>query len=87
MDLFCWLGHRFSSAFVGLEEVAARRKALAALIDSSIRSMGVQRARRTKEAQQDGPTEEEVAALAAELERQQQEDWLRRRNGYRKRRR
>ena len=43
LDLFIWLAYRFPDAFVGAEEVAQMRSVLSGLIDSSIRSMGVQR--------------------------------------------
>lgn len=86
LDLYLWLGHRFASAFTGMEEVAQRRRALAALIDSSIRGMGVQRGARA-EPDLAAPTEEQVAALAAALEQQQEQDWQRRKRSYRKTRR
>ena len=42
-DLYTWLAYRFSDAFTGLEEVGERRRQVSALIDASIRAMGVPR--------------------------------------------
>lgn len=43
LDLFIWLAYRFPDAFSGAEEVEEKRRAVSALVDASIRAMGVQR--------------------------------------------
>lgn len=93
-DLYLWLAFRFPDCFTGREEVEGKRRAASALVDSSIRAMGVQRARRGKAqvAAAAEPTSEAAALLAAALQeqewqRQQEEDWRDRKAGYQKQRR
>ncbi len=43
LDLFIWLAYRFPDSFCGAEEVEEKRRAVSALVDASIRAMGVQR--------------------------------------------
>ncbi|PSC71108.1 ATP-dependent RNA helicase mitochondrial [Micractinium conductrix] len=50
IDLYIWLAYRFADSFSGLEEAGERRRAVSALIDASIRAMGVQRGLRGKAA-------------------------------------
>lgn len=84
LDLYLWLSFRFPDAFTGREEVAEKRRQLAALIDASLRAMG-RGGRRAAPEPQPQPSEEEMAAvLAAALE--QEEAWQGRRSSYSKRR-
>ncbi|KAL4452034.1 hypothetical protein ABPG75_007696 [Micractinium tetrahymenae] len=86
LDLFIWLAFRFPDAFSGAEEVEEKRRAASALVDASIRAMGVQRGRKAA----DAVTEADAAALLAaawEEQRALEEAWQQRKSSYSKRRR
>ncbi|KAL4857153.1 DExH-box ATP-dependent RNA helicase DExH16 [Chlorella vulgaris] len=87
LDLYLWLAHRFPDAFEGAEDVALKSGALAALIDTSIREMGVQRRCRASSEAAAAAADDASLEAEAEWEQQQVEEWMRRKRRYHKHRR
>ncbi|KAL4437560.1 hypothetical protein ABPG77_003541 [Micractinium sp. CCAP 211/92] len=89
LDLFIWLAYRFPDSFCGAEEVEEKRRAVSALVDASIRAMGMQR-RKAKAAQAEAEPGTDAATLLAaawEQQRALEEAWQQRKSSYSKRRR